>query len=249
MTQDALDALFLLHSGLPREAPGSDESTREALRRLGPLPASPRVVDLGCGPGKQTRVLARELGVPVVAVDLHAPFLKELEEAAAREGVGHLVHTRCADFGALEEPPGSVDLLWSEGAIYILGWSEGLRRWRPLLSAGGRMAVTEATWLTDARPAEAEAFWREAYPSMGTVASNCAVAREAGYEVLGTFVLPASDWEEYYRPLQARVELLRPRAREDARLAAVLDETERELALHTRWGTSYGYVFYLLRVR
>jgi serine/threonine-protein kinase HipA len=242
--------LFLLHSGMPRQGPGSDESTREALRRLGPLPGSPRVLDLGCGPGKQTRVLARELGVPVAAVDLHAPFLQELEEAAAREGVAHLVQPRHADFGALEDPPGSVDLLWSEGAIYLLGWSEGLRRWRPLLRSGGRMAVTEATWLTEARPAEAEAFWREAYPSMGTVASNCAAAREAGYEVLDTFTLPASAWwDEYYRPLQARVERLRPQARENAPLAAVLGEAEREMALYARWGSSYGYVFYLLRVR
>ncbi|HEX8823356.1 MAG TPA: class I SAM-dependent methyltransferase, partial [Archangium sp.] len=57
------DAFFLLHTDLPREGPGSDDCTREALRRLRPwLPASPRVLDLGCGPGKQTLVLARELG-------------------------------------------------------------------------------------------------------------------------------------------------------------------------------------------
>jgi serine/threonine-protein kinase HipA len=241
---------FLLHSNLPRQGPGSDACTLEALRRLGPLPAAPRVMDLGCGPGCQTRVLARELGVPITAVDLHAPFLRGLEEAAAREGLGHLVQTRCADFGALDDPPGSVDLLWSEGAIYILGWAEGLRRWRPLLRPGGHLSVTEATWLTEDRPPEAVAFWREAYPPMGTVASNCAVAQAQGFEVLDTFPLPqATWWDEYYRPLQARMESLRPLARTDAGLAAVLEETEREIELCARFGSSYGYVFYLLRAR
>ncbi|HEX8440921.1 MAG TPA: class I SAM-dependent methyltransferase, partial [Archangium sp.] len=159
-------------------------------------------------------------------------------------------HIRRADFGALEDAPGSVDLLWSEGAIYILGWAEGLRRWRPLLRPGGLLAVTEVTWLTDSRPEEATAFWREAYPSMGTVTSNSAAAREAGFEVLDTFVLPASAWwDAYYRPLQARIESLRARAQEDAELATAIAETEREISLYARHGASYGYVFYLLRAR
>lgn len=160
------------------------------------------------------------------------------------------MRTRQADFGALEDSPGSYDLLWSEGAIYNLGWAEGLRRWRPLLRPGGFLAATEATWLTEERPSEAAAFWREAYPSMGTVASNSEVARSAGYDVVDTFVLPASAWwDEYYRSLKARIESLRERARGDAELASAISETEREISLYSRHGASYGYVFYLLRVR
>lgn len=246
----SLDAFLLLHSGLPREGPGSDDATREALRLLGPLPAEPRVLDLGCGPGRQTLVLARELSVVVTAVDLHAPYLKELEEAAARQGLGALVRTRCADFGALDDAPGSIDLLWSEGAIYNLGWAEGLRRWRPLLRPGGQMAVTEATWLTDERPEEAIAFWKAAYPAMGTIASNSAAAREAGFDVVDAFALPASAWwDEYYRLLQARMDALRSRAENAAGLASAIAETTREIELYARCGTSYGYVFYLLRAR
>jgi serine/threonine-protein kinase HipA len=243
------EAFMLLHTDLPREGPGSDDCTREALRRLRPfLPNSPVVLDLGCGPGRQTLVLARELGTTVTAVDAHAPFLKQLEANAAARGLGHLVRTRCADFGALEDAPGGVDLIWSEGAIYILGWGEGLRRWRPLLRPGGVMAATEATWLTDSPPAEAADFWREAYPRMGTVVSNSAAARAAGFEVLDTFVLPASAWwDEYYRPLEARMGLLGERARQDVDLATAIAETQREMSLYARYGTSYGYVFYLLR--
>ena len=33
------EAFFLLYRDLPREGPGSDEATREALRRLPRLPA------------------------------------------------------------------------------------------------------------------------------------------------------------------------------------------------------------------
>ncbi len=206
------------------------------------------MVDLGCGPGRQTLVLAQELRAPITAVDNHAPFLAELEAEVERRGLRPLVKTRCDDFGQLDDAPGSYDLLWSEGAIYHLGWSGGLNRWRPLLTPGGLMAVTEATWLTDAPPAPAAAFWREAYPTMGTIASNAAVARDAGYRVLDTFTLPASAWwDEYYRPLQERMAALRAEAATDPALAEVIASTAREIELYTRFGDSYGYVFYLLR--
>jgi cyclopropane fatty-acyl-phospholipid synthase-like methyltransferase len=243
------EAFFRLFSNLPRQGPGSDDSTREALRRLPRLPSEPRVVDLGCGPGRQTLVLAQELQVPITAVDNHAPFLVELEAEAERRGLRHLVRTRCADFSQLDDGPGSFDLLWSEGAIYHLGWTGGLDRWRPLLTSGGLMAVTEATWLTEKPPPEAADFWREAYPSMGTIATNAYVARDAGYRVLDTFTLPDSAWwDDYYRPLQARMAALRTEAVNDPALAEVIASAAREIELYTRFGSSYGYVFYLLRV-
>ena len=54
-------AFFALHRGLPREAPGSRESTARALALARPLPAAPRVLDIGCGPGMQTIDLAELL--------------------------------------------------------------------------------------------------------------------------------------------------------------------------------------------
>jgi SAM-dependent methyltransferase len=241
----SLSALFRLHQGLPREGPGSDECTREALRRLPALPPSPSVLDLGCGPGKQTRVLARELGCRITAVDLHEPYLQELREAAAGEGLSALIDTRCWDMADLPIEPGSVDLIWSEGAAYNIGFENALRRWRPLLKRSGAMAVTECSWFADTPADELRAFWDAAYPEIGTIAVNRERAEAAGYRVLDTFVLPPEAWwAEYYTPLQARIARLRPMA--DADLAAVLDEAEQEISLFKRHHTAYGYVFYLL---
>jgi SAM-dependent methyltransferase len=243
------DALFRIFRGLPRYAPGSDAATREAVRRLGPLPAQPRVIDLGCGGGAQTLTLAAALdGSPIVAVDLHRPYLDELEAAAARDGLAHRVRTRCADFGVLDDAPGSYDLVWSEGAIYHLGLGEGLHRWRPLLAPGGALAITELTWTTEAPPAEAVAFWSAGYPGMRGEAENRRVAEDAGWSVVDTFVLPATDWwDGYYAPLSARLAELGPAA--DAALRAAIDDTQREIDVWTQHGSSYGYVFYLLRPR
>ena len=148
----------------------------------------------------------------------------------------------------LEEPPGSVDLIWIEGAIFVVGFAAGLRMWRPLLGDGGLIVASEMAWLTDDPPAEVRAFIDVEYPAMTTVAGNIETANECGYEVLDHFTLPqAGWWDEYYTPMQERVARLRPSAEADSALAAVLDETDREIDMFRRYGDSYGYVFYLMR--
>lgn len=243
-----MEALFTLHRDIPREGPGSDEATSEAIRRIPPLRSGPRILDLGCGPGKQTLVLARHFQTPVIAVDFHAPYLDHLRQSAEAEGLSDLVRTRLGRMEELEEQPGSVDLIWIEAAIYIVGFTEGLRLWRPLLRDDGLLVASEAAWLTDDPPAEAEAFWHEEYPAMMTVEENIKTAAGCGYEVLDHFILPRSAWwDEYYTPLTERIARLRHKADTNPALSEVLDDTEREIAMFERHGDAYGYVFYLMR--
>ena len=211
----------------------------------GALPAAPRVLDLGCGSGRAALVLAEALRTRVVAVDIHQPFLDQLRATARERGLEHLIEARCADMAAPGVPAGSVDLLWSEGAIYFLGFEEGLRLWRPLLAPGGCLAVSECSWLSADPPAEAAAFFAKAiraWPGR----ENIERARAAGFEVLDHFALPPEAWwDEYYLPLEARMDLLA--ADPDPALAAVIAETRREIELFRRHGDAYGYVFYLMR--
>jgi serine/threonine-protein kinase HipA len=206
------------------------------------------VLDLGCGTGSQTLVLAQELRTNVVAVDIHQPFLEELQQRAERLGLADLIETHCASMDAVEELGGAFDLMWCEGALYLLGVSRGLRLWRPLLATPGFAAFTELTWLEESLPAEAAAFWKTAYPAMSSLDGNLERARKAGFEPLDTFALPTEDWwSEYYGPLRERIAPLRPKAAEWPELATVLAQTEQEIAVFERHGASYGYVFYLLK--
>lgn len=242
------DPFFTLFSDLPQEGPGSRASTLEAIRRLPALPDAPRVLDLGCGSGRQTLILASTLATTVVAIDLHQPYLDQLTRAARQAGLSERILTRCLSMDALDYPEESVDLIWCEGAAYILGVERALRLWRPLLRPAGVLALTEASWLTDTPPPEVAAFWEKAYPLIDTVAGNCGTAEVNGFTVHDTFILPARDWwADYYTPLQNRMAELSDRAADWPELAQVMEETRQEIDLFARCGDSYGYVFYILR--
>ena len=235
-----------LFEGLDQQGPGSEASTKKALELLPGLPDAPRILDIGCGPGRQTITLAQETGGKVVGVDLHQPFLDQLTASATAKGLA--IETRCQSMDQLTDAPGSYDLIWSEGAVYLMGLEKAVKRWGKLLAPDGLMAFTEASWLVDVPPAEALEFWVDAYPGMGSVAVNRAKIAKLGFDVLETFPLPVEDWwNGYYTQLLERMEKLRPKAKSWPELAEVVEATEAEIDLFENYHEAYGYVFYILR--
>ena len=247
--QDAqIAALIELHRGLERLGPGDAAFSRRILAELPHLPADPRIADLGCGAGAGALLLAEWFGTPVRAVDLSREFLDELEARAQWRGLAQLVEPIEADIGQLDWPAGSIDLLWSEGAAYNLGFATALRRWRPLLAPGGVAVISELSWFGDDIPAPARTYWAQACPGIGSEAENIARAGVEGFEVLGVRRLPAAAWwDNYYGPLEARIDAVRARA--DVVMQAVIRETEAEMALFRDHSEAYGYAFYVLRAR
>lgn len=238
-------AFFALHHGLPRQGPGSDATTRRLLELAGPLPDRPRVLDLGCGPGRSALLLAEETGGRVTAVDLHQPFLDELTASAVRRGVDGLVETLNISMDGLPFPDGSYDVVWAESSAYSIGFDNALRQWRRLLAPGGVLVVTECEW-TDGTPAspEARAFWDPQY-TLRTTRENAATAREAGYTVVAVHRLPDEDWfTEYYIPLAARLEAADT---SDPATAWAVEACRTEIALRREHAGEYQYTGFVLR--
>ncbi|MFD4720572.1 GNAT family N-acetyltransferase [Streptomyces sp. NPDC058423] len=239
------DAFFALHHGLPRQGPGSDDTTRRLLGLAGPVPPRPRVLDLGCGPGRAALLLAAEAGAEVTAVDLHEPFLDELRQAARARGLADRIRTVCADMGAPPFPDGSFDLVWAEGSAYAIGFDTALRSWRRLLAPGGALVLTECEWTCAEPSPAARAFWDEHCP-LRTTAANATAVVGAGYHVAGVHRQPESDWQEYYGPLGARAAAVDPETATPA-TAAALAATRAEIAMRRDHGAEYGYTGYVLR--
>ena len=160
MGPDRATALFFeLFSGLPRQGPGSAAGTRRALGLVPDVGPMTCVLDIGCGTGAQTLVLANGSPARIVAIDNHPPFIDALNREARRLGIADRLEARVADMRSLDFADGSFDLIWCEGAIYNVGFEAGLRDWQRVLRRNGHVALTEVCWRKPGPPAECAAFW------------------------------------------------------------------------------------------
>lgn len=245
---DALDLLIDLHLAHDRQGPGADDQTLRALAMAEIQPrADLAVADVGCGTGASALVLARALGTRVTAVDAAGAFIDRLRERASAAGLGGRIDARVGRMEALEFAEGSLDLIWSEGAIYCMGFEAGVRAWRRFLRPGGVLAVSELSWTTAERPAEIEAHWTREYPEVGTPSAKVRVLEEAGYAPMGFFMLPARCWEGYYGPIERDLEAFVARHGGAAEAVAIAEGERAEIDLYRRFGEWFGYGFYVAR--
>lgn len=249
MQDDRLIELLVdLHAGMPRLGPGNKEATLRALALCEDLPETPRILDVGCGSGAQTLVLATATQGQIVATDLVSDFLNQLQKAVQEKGLLDQVQVERADMHALPFPENRFDLIWSEGAIYIMGFDNGLSKWRPLLKPGGYLAVSEVAWFRPDPPTELRKFWDENYPAIRTVEENLTAARALGWLPVANFHLPVKSWtRDYYAPLKTRISEFRREKADDKDAQVLADMTEYEISLMDRFHEFYGYEFFILR--
>jgi SAM-dependent methyltransferase len=239
---------FEVFESMPRGGPGSPESTRRALEMMSDLPASPRVLDLGCGPGAGSSNLCRLVGGRVTALDLHAPFVAQQAAAARAASLSNRIDPVCADMRAAPFKAGAFDLVWSEGALYSIGFPEGLEVCARLVRPGGYVAASEVVWTVDEPPDEIFRWWQAQYPAIASIASKAADVRAAGLEILGHFTLPHEAWtRHFYEPMKARLAAFRSSWRDDPVGLEVVAELDAEVEMYERWSHVQGYEFFVAR--
>ena len=91
-------------------------------------------------------------GAMITAVDHHRPYLQRATERIAAAGLSGRVEFQPGDMRDLPLYEGEFDMIWCEGAAYIMGVEQALDEWRRYLSADGRLAFTDCVWLSDQIP-------------------------------------------------------------------------------------------------
>ncbi len=216
----------------PSEYEGfADQRLRPALDLIArvPLDQAAGVWDLGCGPGRATRLLARRWpAARVVGVDSSADML----DAARAAADGGAVEWRQADIAGWS-PEGPADLIFSNAALHWLDDHPVLfRRLFATLAPGGVLAVQmprNHAAPTHAAIAElaADPRWRDRLLPLVRPAPVAAPA--AYWEILADRAASLDVWEtEYLHALTGDAPVVRwVRGTVLAPLLDALDETER----------------------
>lgn len=246
---DDLSLLIDLHLDAARQGPGDATQTRRAVDLAGLSGLRDLMVaDIGCGTGASSLVLAQDLQSQVAAVDTLPALLAALQSRAEQAGLADRITPVNASMDSLPFEVESLDAIWSEGAIYNMGFENGVSQWRRYLKPGGVLAVSELTWLTASRPIELEDHWRAQYPEVGTASSKLAVLERHGYAPIGYFVLPERCWlEAYYRPMQQRFAAFLARHGSSEAAQAIVAAEALEIDLYERYSAFVGYGFYIAR--
>ena len=149
---------------------------------------------------------------------------------------------------ALPFEPGTFDLIWSEGAIFIIGFGNGLCTWRPFLKKGGYMVVSDADWFEPNPPAELVQWWEsEGYLPVSEDEMKERVNR-AGLRLVAMYRLPeAGWWENYHVPMLARIGELKKTHGSDPADAALLNSLEHEAEMYLKYKRYYGYTFFVMQ--
>jgi len=240
-----LNVIYDYFSNVERQGPGSPEITLKALSFIDGLTEKSKVADIGCGTGGQTMVLAQNISCEITGIDSWSGFINQFNQNAQNKNL----HDRMKGIvGNMENLPFQeeyLDLIWSEGAIYNIGFNRGLNEWRKFLKQGGYIAVTENTWFTEERPAEIQEFWQKAYSEIDTIPNKVAQMQKAGYLPVATFIVPESCWTNYYSIMQKTHASFLKKHTGNKTAEEFVGYQRYEAELYYKYKAHYGYVFYI----
>ena len=244
-----LEYIIDLHKSSNRQGPGSEEETLRALSLINLSQNRPlKVADIGCGSGAQTITLARNANAHITAVDLFPEFLDKLNKISEELGLSNRITTLEKSMDQLSFDSEEFDIIWSEGAIYIIGFENGIKKWKPFLKPGGYMAISEITWIHPQRPEEVETFWNREYPEISTAQRKIEILEEHGFVLEGYFNLSKESWiTNYYSPLALKLEPFLQKHNYTSLAKKVAGETGAEIELYQKYSEFYTYGFYIAR--
>jgi len=245
-----MEYFYELYTGLPRGGPGDNMSTRKAFSYMSDLPVKPLILDIGCGPGMQTIELAKLSRGSIIALDNYQPFLDDLMNNAKREGFQKNIIPKLQSMHEMDFEEEMFDVIWSEGALYFLGFANGLKECYRLLKPSGYLAVTEAVYFKDNPPQPVIDFWADEYPDISDVQASINLIEHSGFELLSHFALPVSSWiDEFYVPMEKRIRILKEKYAGNKRALDVFESALEEIDVFKKYSEYFGYEFFIMRKR
>ncbi|WP_032096383.1 MULTISPECIES: MerR family transcriptional regulator [unclassified Alteromonas] len=219
--------------------PNSESDTVRAFQTLSINPR--KILEIGCGKGNSTMLLARLCDARIVATDNEQSALDKVEDKIKQNNMGERVSTQCISMTELSFGEEKFDVIWAEASAYVMGIENALEKWKSLISENGALVFSDLVWLTETPSKEAIKHWKSDYPDMQTVDTRKLQIEKAGYNLQNTFTLSEQAWKNYYEPLEQRLNEVGPTL---AGSQAVTD-IQNEVALFKSHLGEFGYQFFI----
>ena len=241
-------ALFDFFERMPRQGPGSEKLTKELLQKFRYLlPSKIVAADMGCGSGAAALILAEE-GISVTGVDIYQPFLDDMMQKAKQEGLGHLVKSHQSSMIETGFAENSFDLIWSEGAVFTVGFENALKAFFSILKSGGIVGVSDCFLFQKDTPDVVKKQWEEWDASIKTVSESLQIAENLGYRFLHSELLTPAMWEEnFYQPMEKLIAAIEADSSSPQDLLEIVARERSEMEFFRQNNVFYGYVFHILQ--
>lgn len=245
---EGMEYFYELFEALPRSGPGDNNSTRRAFHSIPKLVHPPHILDIGCGQGVQTIELAKISNGKIIALDNHQAFLDTLMQSAQQAGLAEKITPMNKSMLEMDFKAASFDIIWSEGALYFMGFQNGLRRCRELLKSPGYLAVTELVYLSPTPPADLAEYLESEYPDIKDVQSNIELIQYEGFQLLSHFTLPKSAWlDHYYGPMESQLIRLTKKYQHNDIALNLFKAMREEIDFYKQYSDYYGYEFFIMQ--
>lgn len=243
-----IDYFLEAFHGMDRLGPGSVETTLHACSFVPDKASIRNIIDVGCGNGGQTITLANEfIYSSICGVDVDEYQIDRFRQRINNMNLATRVSVINASMINMPFDKKSVDLIWAEGSIYIIGFKNGLRLWKKYLKDNGIIACSEVSWLCEPDK-EVYDYWKQNYPNIDSVENNVKKIAECGYRLISYFAIPSTNWiDNFYVPLETNLKRLEEAYPGEAEVIEMVGKLRYEMKLFEKFKHQYNYVFYIMQ--
>lgn len=240
---------YEIFHNIPRQGPGDNKLTQLAFSKLTELPDKPKILDIGCGKGVQTIELAKISDGQIIATDIRQYFLNCLDEKAKNHELGHRIKTMNTDMANLPFNNSEFDLIWSEGAVFIIGIKNGLNNWRRYIKKGGYLVFSDLVWKEQTNDKVLIDYWEQVYPNLLNIDEVIHESQASGYELITHFTLPKESWiKTYLNPMEEELTKVKVKNKDIPEAMETYNEFDRENEMVRKYYGYFVYEFFILKV-
>jgi len=218
------DILLELNHDLLRH--GFNKYTTKAFQML-PKLEKPRILDIGCGSGVPTLELARLSKGEIIGIDIDQSLLDKLTKKIKEAGLTERVKILKCSLLNMNFPDESFDIIWTEGAIFVIGFEKGIKEWRRFIKPNRFLVV---------------------HDEISDLPKKLKLIPICGYNLIEHFVVSKDVWwNNYYCPLEKRIQGLRIKYRDDPGALVLLDKEQHGVDEFKKNPKHHGSVFFVMQ--